>query len=61
MPSKSESIDIDWSLTTFEDACREQLRRWAQLPLEDVVRSLEEMDELAQRFGHRQQTSPEQG
>jgi hypothetical protein len=25
--------DIDWSLTTWEGARREQLRRWAALPL----------------------------
>jgi hypothetical protein len=40
--------DFDWSATTFEGTRREQLRRWAKLPLEDVIRSLEEMDELAQ-------------
>lgn len=38
---------IDWSLTTWEGTRREQLRRWAALPLEDVVRALEEMEALA--------------
>ena len=38
---------IDWRLTTWEGARREQLRRWAELPLENVVRALEEMEQLA--------------
>lgn len=42
--------DFDWSVTTFEGARREQLRRWAALPLEDIVRALEEMDDLVQLF-----------
>jgi hypothetical protein len=41
---------IDWSLTTWEGARREQLRRWAELPLENVVRALEEMQELAAKL-----------
>ena len=40
------SDEIDWSLTTWEGARREQLRRWAALPLENVVAALEEMREL---------------
>ena len=39
--------EIDWSLTTWEGARREQLRRWAALPLERIVLALEEMQELA--------------
>ncbi|MGH8759584.1 MAG: hypothetical protein ACREVW_08755 [Burkholderiales bacterium] len=39
---------IDWSLTTWEGARREQLRRWAALPLERIVLALEEMQELAE-------------
>lgn len=38
---------IDWRLTTWEGAQREQLRRWAELPLESVILALEEMEELA--------------
>lgn len=41
---------IDWRLTTWEGAQREQLRRWAELPLENVVRALEEMELLAERL-----------
>ena len=38
---------IDWSLTTWEGARREQMRRWAALPLETIVAALEEMEVLA--------------
>ncbi len=44
------SSEIDWSLTTWEGARREQLRRWAALPLESIIAALEEMDELARQF-----------
>lgn len=43
--------EFDWRLTTFEGARREQLRRWAQLPLENILRAIEEMQELAERLG----------
>lgn len=39
--------NVDWSLTTWEGARREQLRRWAALPLERAIMALEEMEELA--------------
>lgn len=42
--------DVDWSLTTFEGAEREQRRRWAELPLDRIIASLEEMEELARAF-----------
>jgi hypothetical protein len=42
-----QSDTIDWSLTTWEGARREQLRRWADLTLEEVIRAQEEMRELA--------------
>lgn len=41
---------IDWTLTTWEGAEREQLRRWAALSLEDIVRAQEEMQKLAERL-----------
>jgi len=40
--------NIDWSLTTWQGARREQLRRWAELPLERIVLALEEMQDLAE-------------
>ena len=39
---------IDWSLTTWEGARREQLRRWSQLSLEQILLAQEEMRELAE-------------
>lgn len=49
MPA-NEDTKIDWSLTTWEGAEREQLRRWSQLSLEEIVRAQEEMQALAERF-----------
>lgn len=48
--SDQSGDEIDWSLTTFEGARREQIRRWSALPLENIVRALEEMQELAERL-----------
>jgi hypothetical protein len=46
-PNDRQDMDqIDWSLTTWEGARREQLRRWAELPLERIIMALEEMEEL---------------
>jgi len=47
---RSDDDAIDWSLTTWEGAEREQLRRWAALSLEEIVRAQEEMQELARRL-----------
>jgi hypothetical protein len=41
---------IDWSLTTWEGTRREELRRWAELPLERMILALEEMQELAEEL-----------
>lgn len=41
---------IDWRLTTWEGAQREQLRRWAELPLENIIGALEEMEQVAAQF-----------
>lgn len=51
--SESEPA-IDWSLTTWEGVTGEQLRRWAALSLEEIVRAQEEMQELAERLAARQ-------
>lgn len=45
---KSPPDGIDWRLTTWEGSRREQLRRWAQLPLERIIQALEEMEELSE-------------
>lgn len=39
-----------WNLTTFEGSHWEQLRRWARLPLEQVIAALEEMQELSDKL-----------
>ena len=50
--SENEQADlIDWSLTTFDGARREQMRRWSELPLERILDAIEEMQELADLTG----------
>jgi len=44
--------EIDWSLTTWESASREKLRRWRELSLEEILRAQEEMWDLAVALGH---------
>lgn len=41
---------VDWSLTTWEGARREQMRRWAALPLERIILALEEMQEVGEQL-----------
>ena len=41
---------LDWGLTTWQGSEREQLRRWAALSLEEIVRAQEEMQKLADRL-----------
>ena len=48
---KSEPSEFDWGITSFEGARREQLRRWAQMPLEDMIHAIEEMGDIAQQLG----------
>ncbi len=52
MGDQADMGQIDWSLTTYEGARREQLRRWSQLSLSQVIEALEEMEQLAVRFGN---------
>ena len=49
MPHKAPDA-VDWGLTTWEGAEREQLRRWARLSLEEILRAQEEMQRLAERL-----------
>jgi hypothetical protein len=46
LPPELEAFD--WSVTTWEGSRREQLRRWAQLPLERVIAAIEEMERLSE-------------
>lgn len=41
---------FDWSVTTWEGSRREQMRRWAAMPLADVIRAIEDMEDLSARF-----------
>lgn len=50
-PKTAPDVDgIDWSLTTWDGSRREQLRRWAELSLEEILRAQEEMADLNRRF-----------
>jgi len=57
--AERESDAIDWRLTTWEGARREQLRRWAALPLDRILLALEEMAELAERLSQPAASSTE--
>jgi len=48
---KSLPARFDWRTTSFEGARCEQLRRWAQLPLEQIILVIEEMQDIAQVLG----------
>lgn len=51
MPTDDLEADrIDWTLTTWEGARREQMRRWGRMPLADMIRALEEMQVLAEKL-----------
>ncbi|MFZ1804366.1 MAG: hypothetical protein WAU05_10620 [Nitrospira sp.] len=49
--NEPQASTFDWRVTSFEGARREQLRRWAQLPLEDVIRAIEEMQDITDQLG----------
>ena len=49
---------VDWTLATWDGARREQLRRWAGLPLERIIMALEEMADLAEQFEHTAKREP---
>lgn len=51
LENESQTTDFDWRLTTFEGSRREQLRRWAQLPLERILMAIEEMQDIARLLG----------
>ncbi len=59
--NKSDLDSFDWSLTTWEGSRREQLRRWAELSLEEMIRAQEEMRELSERFAQMRETTPDNG
>lgn len=58
MPDNKPPLsEFDWRITSFEGARREQLNRWAHLPLEQILLAIEEMQDIAQAFG----TAPADG
>ena len=48
---------IDWSLTTWDGSRREQLHRWSQLTLEEILQAQEEMADLADELAVRRSQS----
>ena len=60
MPRSDEQA-ADWSVATWEGAEREQLRRWAELSLEEIVRAQEEMQNLAKRLARRKSAGVSKG
>jgi hypothetical protein len=59
MPTDESPTDaIDWSLTTWEGARREQMRRWGRMPLADMILALEEMQVLAEKLAQSSGPSP---
>lgn len=56
--SRSDEGAMDWSLTPWEGAEREQLRRRAALSLEDIVRAQEGMQNLAERLARAKPKDP---
>jgi hypothetical protein len=50
-----------WESATWKGARREQMRRWAALPLEEIVAAQEEMAELAERLANTPPKRPEGG
>ena len=45
---KNEDDKTDWNPTTWEGSRREQLRRWAQLSMDEILAAQEEMAALAE-------------
>ena len=46
----AESDAIDWSLTTWDGARLEQIRRCSRMPLAEMILALEEMRVLAEKL-----------
>jgi hypothetical protein len=41
---------IDWNLTTWKGSRREQIRRWSQLTLDEILAAQEQMAALAEEL-----------
>ena len=53
-----ETDKIDWSLATWEGSRREQLRRWSELSLREIIQAQEDMRELSERFAQMRNSKP---
>jgi len=59
MPELPENLKrFDWRRATWEGSRREQLRRWAALPLERIIAAIEEIGEVGREVGA--EKSPDQ-
>ena len=50
LEAAGESDAIDWGLTTWDGARREQMGRWSRMPLAEMILALEEMQVLAEKL-----------
>lgn len=57
MDHKLSDDNIDWSKTTWEGSRREQIKRWSELSLREVLIAIEEMEILAEKLGHDTRTN----
>lgn len=56
--NKDTDDTVNWELTTWEGATREQLRRWSRLSLEEIIAAQEEMAELSRQLARAPQGDP---
>lgn len=47
MKEIKETENINWSLTTWEGAQKEQLKRWSNLSLKEILLAQEEMQKIS--------------
>lgn len=59
-PVELQPGQFDSRLTTWEGSRREQLRRWAALPLERTILAIEEMQEVSDQFRQTPDADPSQ-
>jgi hypothetical protein len=47
---KEDPDGIDWSLTTWQGSRREQIRRWSEPTMDEILAAQEEMEEMAEKL-----------
>ena len=55
---KTPDDDIDWSLTTWEGARREQLRRWLRLSVRERLEAVDRMGRTAEVLARLRKAPP---